>query len=112
MSKTLIALLFAVPFAAPVAATQYLRVVNAAASPIVAVEAAPIGTSAWGQLSLADRPVHPGRQLGVALDGSRRCRYDLRVVYADGREVLAPAFNLCRHPHAGPATLRVGAGKA
>lgn len=105
MSRTLIALLFAVPFAAPVAATQYLRVVNAAASPIVAVEAAPIGTSAWGQLSLVDRPVHPGRQLGVALDGSRRCRYDLRVVYADGHETLSRGFNLCRHLRSGPPTL-------
>jgi len=105
MSKTLIALLFALPFAAPVAATQYLRVVNATSSPIVAVEAAPAGSSAWGRLSLADRPVHPGRQLGLALEGPRRCRYDLRMVYADGREVLSRGFNLCSHPLLAPATM-------
>lgn len=105
MSKTLVALLFALPFAAPVAATQYLRVVNAAASPIVAVEATPVGTTHLGRLSLADRPLHPGRELGVAVEGVMRCRYDLRLVYADGRAVLKRGFNLCRRTRMQPATL-------
>lgn len=105
MSKTLVALLFALPFAAPVAATQYLRVVNAAASPIVAVEATPVGTTHLGRLSLADRPLHPGRELGVAVEGVMRCRYDLRLVYADGRAVLKRGFNLCRRTRTQPATL-------
>ncbi|HEU4670970.1 MAG TPA: hypothetical protein VFR91_09685 [Dyella sp.] len=112
MSKTLIALLVALPFAAPVAATQYLRVVNAAPSPIVAVEAAPVGSSDWAQLSLADRPLQQGRQLGVAVHGPYRCRYDLHVVYADGRETLSRGFNLCRRPHASPATLTARADEA
>ena len=110
MSKTLVALLFALPFAAPVAAPQYLRVVNArvvnaAASPIVAVEATPVGTTHLGRLSLADRPLHPGRELGVAVEGVMRCRYDLRLVYADGRAVLKRGFNLCRRTRTQPATL-------
>lgn len=112
MSKTLIALLFAVPFAAPVAATQYLRVVNAASTPIVAVEAASAGSSAWSRLPLAGHPVYPGRQLGLALDGPRQCRYDLRMVYADGREVLSRGFNLCRHPRLAPATMKVAPDEA
>lgn len=112
MSKTLVALLFALPFAAPVAATQYLRVVNAAASPIVAVEATPGGTTHLGQLSLADHPLHPGRELGVAVEGVTRCRYDLRLVYADGREVLTRGFNVCRRSRTQPATLMARQGEA
>lgn len=105
MRKTLVALLLALPFAAPVAATQYLRVVNATASPIVAVEATPLGTVQRGQLSLVDRPLHPGRELYVALDGLTRCRYDLRLVYADGHDVLRRGFNVCRRTRMRPATL-------
>jgi hypothetical protein len=112
MSKTLIALFLALPIAAPVAATQYLRVVNAAASPIVAVEATPVGTTLHDRLSLAERPLHPGREVGVALGGTPRCRYDLRLVYADGREVLTRGFNVCRRPPAQPATLRAQSDEA
>lgn len=105
MRKTLVALLFVLPFAAPVAATQYLRLVNATDSPIVAVEATPVGTAQRGHLSLAERPLHPGRELGVALQGVTRCRYDLRLVYADGREMLTRGFNVCQRSHTQPATL-------
>lgn len=105
MSKTLIAFVLALPIAAPVAATHYLRVVNAAASPIVAVEATPVGTSQGGRLLLAERALYPGHQLGVAIDGPARCRYDLRLVYADGRESLTPGFNVCRRPRTQMATL-------
>lgn len=103
MSKTLVALLFALPFAAPVAATQYLRVVNAHATPIVAVAVAPLGSEAWSTLSLADAPLHRGEQLGVTLSGTHRCRYDLRVIHADGRAVTRRAFNLCRDARYAPA---------
>lgn len=103
MSKTLVALLFALPFAAPVAATQYLRVVNAHATPIVAVAVAPLGSDAWSTLSLTDAPLHRGEQLGVALHGAHRCRYDLRVIHADGRAVTRRAFNLCREARYVPA---------
>ncbi|OZB57839.1 MAG: hypothetical protein B7X33_06735 [Lysobacterales bacterium 13-68-4] len=112
MSKTLIALLVALPFAAPVAATQYLRVVNATSSPIVAVEAAPVGSSDWAQLSLADRPLAQGRQLGVAVHGVYRCRYDVHVIHADGSETLSRGFNLCRRLRSGAPTLTVRADEA
>lgn len=112
MSKTLLALLLTLPFAAPVAATQYLRVVNAASSPIVAMEATPVGTTDRGQLSLAERPLHPGGQLGVALGGTPRCRYDLRLMYADGREVRTRGFNVCNRPGTRSATLMAAPGQA
>ena len=112
MCKTLVALLFALPFAAPVAATQYLRVVNAAAAPIVAVEATPVGTVRPGQLSLVDRPLHPGSELYLALDGLTRCRYDLRLVYADGRDAITRGFNVCRRTPMRAATLTVRVDEA
>lgn len=112
MRKTLVALLFALPFAAPVAATQYLRVVNAAAAPIVAVEATPVGAVHPGQLSLVDRPLHPGSELYLALDGLTRCRYDLRLVYADGRDAITRGFNVCRRTPMRAATLTVRVDEA
>lgn len=96
MSRTVIALLLALTIAAPVAATQYLRVINAAATPIIAVAAVPTGSHTWSALSLADAPLQRGGQLGLAFHGNYRCRYDLRVVYADGRVLTRNAFNLCR----------------
>jgi hypothetical protein len=108
MYRSLISLLLAASFAfaVPAAATQYLRLVNPTATPIVAVEAAPAGSDDWGRLSLAQRPLRSGDELRVKIDGSRRCRFDLRLTYADGRRADRRGMNLCRRSLAQPAILQ------
>lgn len=88
--------------------TRYFELVNASHDSVTAVEAAPAGSGDYGPLAL-DAPLRGGAHtVTVALPGAQ-CRYDFRVGFRDGRTLLYPNIDACRHRG---LRLRAGDGRA
>ncbi|MCD9030229.1 hypothetical protein LDO32_00570 [Luteimonas sp. Y-2-2-4F] len=77
--------------------TRYFELVNASHDSVTALAAAPAGSGAYAPLALGV-PLRGGtRAVTVELPGGA-CRYDLRVGFGDGRTLLYPGIDACRHP--------------
>ena len=90
-----ISLLIAVP--AVGATRHYVEIFNTASSSIVSFESAAAGTERFQQMGLASAPLQGGgASVTVAFDGSDGCLRDLRIVFANGRELLHRDFDVCK----------------
>ena len=76
--------------------THYLDLINRAHDRVVSVEATPAGGSAWHELLRGDSVAGGGGAATVQLAGEA-CLHDVRVAFANGRQALYPAIDLCRH---------------
>ena len=80
------------------AQTYYLDIYNTAPSSIEAFAVAPVGTQAFRDVVLADRPVHGGGDsVTVAFDKTDGgCLRDLRTTFTDGHVLIQNGFNVCK----------------
>jgi hypothetical protein len=66
-------------------ADRELVVVNHTVQPIVEVYVTASEEKSWGDNVLGAAPVAPGRVARIRLGSAQPCRFDVRVVYQDGR---------------------------
>ncbi len=81
-------------FGDPAMPTLEAAIANRATGPIRALYAAPDGAAGWGPDRLGGESLEPGEGFRLRMR-TRACVFDLRVVYADDREEVKPAFDLC-----------------
>lgn len=78
------------------AAPSYFDVVNASHDSVTALAIAPAGSDAFEAVDIG-KPLRGG-VTGMTLDvPPGGCRRDLRVDFSDGRRLLYPGVDLCRH---------------
>ncbi len=84
---------------APAQEAQQFRVVNRTGEPAVALHAVRAGRGAqgdWGgNLLRPDRPLVPDAGFRVRTNPAAGCRFDLRLVLADGRESILRDQDIC-----------------
>jgi hypothetical protein len=76
------------------AQNEPVRIFNRAAMPATALYVLRNGQSAWSGNLLRD-PLAPGRFLAVRLGEGAGCRFDLRMILQDGREILRRDADVC-----------------
>jgi hypothetical protein len=73
-----------------------VEVINQTSVPLWSFFASTARTDSWEEDILGSDILLPGRSLTVNIDdGSGYCRYDLKAVLADGREVTEFDFDVC-----------------
>lgn len=84
--------------AAPSAVAQgslRFTVVNAGREPIVSVQASPVTDQGWGANLIGRVQIPAGSALAVTPRERNTCLFDLRVTWADGRQVERRRENFC-----------------
>lgn len=76
--------------------TRYLELVNRAHDTLASVSAAPAGSDAYADLPLGE-PLRGGGHSATVEIAGETCRHDLLLVFQDGRRVLYPGIDVCRH---------------
>lgn len=76
--------------------TYYLDLINRAHDRVVSVAAAPAGGTAWNEL-LQGEAVPGGGGAATVQIASDACLHDVKVAFANGRQALYPALDVCRH---------------
>jgi hypothetical protein len=78
-------------------AVRRVQIVNRASSAIEYLHASNTDRPKWDEDLLGPmRVIPPGRSIDAKIDdGAGHCRYDLRAVLLDGREVVESAFDVC-----------------
>jgi hypothetical protein len=77
------------------AQNEPVRIFNRTALPAVAVHVMRSGQAAWSANLLRSDPLAPGQFLSVRLGEGAGCRFDLRMVLQDGREILRQDADVC-----------------
>jgi hypothetical protein len=95
----LLALLLAAPAAAPAAAqspgTEPVRIANRTGVEAVALHAVRSGRPDWGSNLLNRGPLGPNQVFNLRPNPEAGCRFDIRLVLADGRESVARDRDIC-----------------
>jgi hypothetical protein len=82
--------------AAPaVAQNEPVRIFNRAPLTATALHVMRSGQTAWSDNLLRRDPLRPGEFLSVRLGEGAGCRFDLRLVLQDGREILRRDADVC-----------------
>ena len=76
--------------------TRYLELVNRAHDTVTAVSAAPAGSGAFQPMPLP-APLRGGGDATTLSVAGEHCRHDLQFTFRDGRSVVYPQVDLCRH---------------
>ncbi len=76
--------------------TRYVYLVNRAHDSVVSVATTPAGGSAWNELLHGGTITGGGDAVTVQL-ASDQCVHDVKVEFVNGRRVVYPAIDLCRH---------------
>ncbi|MFX7845166.1 hypothetical protein ABTK14_23205, partial [Acinetobacter baumannii] len=58
----------------------------------------PIDEASWGEDRLGSDTVAAGRRLRFRLNAQQQCRFDVRAIYAEGREETRFGIDLCQRP--------------
>lgn len=75
---------------------RHVNIVNKTDYSIVEFYASSVGQDTWEENILGDDEVPPGGNVNVNIDdGTGYCKYDLKVVFSDGDEVVKNAMNVC-----------------
>ncbi len=69
-----------------------VRVTNARAATLVALEAAPAGSDRMKKVA---GPIEPGKTVTVRIPRGKDCRVDLRGAFADGQTMDASGVDVC-----------------
>jgi hypothetical protein len=80
----------------PIAARR-VQILNRSSSVIEYLHASNTDRRTWDEDLLGPmRVIPPGRSIDASIDdGAGHCRYDLRAVLIDGREVMESGFDVC-----------------
>jgi hypothetical protein len=93
MALALVPLLM--PYSPLLAQTQPVRVVNAGPVSATGLFVTPTGVLAWSGNLLGGRTLRPGAFMSVQPGDGGGCRFDLRLVFRDGRESLRQDVDVC-----------------
>jgi len=75
---------------------RHVNIVNKTGFSIVEFYASSVGQDTWEENILGADEVPPGGNVNVNIDdGTGYCKYDLKVVFSDGDEVVKNAMNVC-----------------
>jgi len=75
---------------------RHVNIVNKTGFSIVEFYASSVGQDTWEENILGADEVPPGGNVNVNIDdGTGYCKYDLKVVFSDGDEVVKKAMNVC-----------------
>jgi hypothetical protein len=77
------------------AQNEPVRFFNRTPVPATALQVMRSGQSAWSANLLRSDPLAPGQFLSVRLGEGAGCRFDLRMVLQDGREILRQDADVC-----------------
>lgn len=85
------------PPAAPAVPQSPVRflVFNTGREPIVSVQASPVTDQNWGVNLIGRVQIPPGSALAITPRERTTCLFDLRVTWADGRQVERRQENFC-----------------
>ncbi len=83
--------------ATPPAAERELSVVNRTTTDITEIYVSPTSSDQWGEDRLGDDALGAGKSFRVRLGRTRDCRFDLRVLYEDGRREERNGQDICRN---------------
>ncbi|MBR0682985.1 hypothetical protein GXW74_21010 [Roseomonas eburnea] len=90
-----LALALALGAAPALAQNEPFRVVNRSALPATELYAVPSGREAWGANLLNRGPLAPGAFFSLRPGERAGCRFDLRLVLQDGREITRRGADIC-----------------
>lgn len=75
---------------------RHVTIVNKTGYTIVEFYASSVGQKTWEEDILDGDTVEPGGKVRVNIDdGTGYCKYDLKVVFEDGDEVVRRGLNVC-----------------
>ena len=75
---------------------RYVELINNSRMAIVEIYPAEVGTGRWQQDVLGDQTLLPAHSALVGFHDGTGCRFDLKIVYDDGTEILRRNVNICR----------------
>ncbi|MGL4289425.1 MAG: S1C family serine protease [Phreatobacter sp.] len=82
----------------PAARSPEVTVYNRADQALQYLFVAPIDEASWGEDRLGSDTVAAGRRLRFRLNAQQQCRFDVRAIYAEGREETRFGIDLCQRP--------------
>jgi hypothetical protein len=83
------------PAGAAQAQDKRVKITNTTHQPIVAFHSRRSG-GAWTSNVLAGRSIRPGGSLTINFGAFDSCRFDIRAVFANGREEVGRNLDVCR----------------
>lgn len=76
---------------------RHIELTNNTRMTIVEIYVAEVGTGRWQKDLLGNEILPPANSLHVDFDdGTGYCRFDLKVIYDDGTDVIRRNVNICR----------------
>jgi S1-C subfamily serine protease len=94
-ASLLLALILAVPAAAQAPGAEPVRIANRTGVEAVALHAVRSGRADWGSNLLNRGPLGPNQVFSLRPNPEAGCRFDIRLVLADGREAVARDRDIC-----------------
>lgn len=94
----LLGLVLALPAAAQAPGPEPVRVVNRTGAEATALHAVRSGRPDWGSNLLNRGPLPPNMAFNLRVNPEAGCRFDLRLVLADGRESVVRDQDICATP--------------
>jgi hypothetical protein len=75
---------------------QHFEITNTTRFPVVEMQAARPGSGNWEKDILGEDFLQPGNSVVVTIDdGSDYCRFDIKVIFDDGAELICRNVNVC-----------------
>lgn len=97
MTRTALLILSLAALAAPaLAQNEPFRVVNGTRQPATALNIVRAGQDGWGANILARGPLPAGDALSMRPPEGAGCRFDIRLVLADGQEAIRRNADVCQ----------------
>jgi len=75
---------------------RYVQFINNSRMAIVEIYPAEVGTGRWQQDLLGDQTLLPENSVLVGFHDGTGCRFDLKIIYDDGTEIVRRNVNICR----------------
>lgn len=94
----LLVLVLALPASAQTPGPEPVRIVNRTGAEAVALHAVRSGRGDWGSNLLNRGPLPSGMAFNLRVNPEAGCRFDVRLVLADGREAVAREQDICATP--------------
>jgi serine protease Do len=94
----LLSLFLALPAAAQTPGPDSVRIVNRTGAEATALHAVRSGRPDWGSNLLNRGPLPSGSAFNLRVNPDAGCRFDVRLVLADGRESVARDRDICAEP--------------
>ena len=75
---------------------RYVQFINNSRMAIVEIYPAEVGTGRWQQDLLGDQTLLPENSALLGFHDGTGCRFDLKIIYDDGTEIVRRNVNICQ----------------